>query len=64
MVEQIASNNVVLSSNDVSEVRVLSIEDYGALDVVSEYSIYFVPIMFLIAGYVMMRILSMRDERL
>ena len=50
-------------TENISEISIVEMEIYGALDVVNTYSIYFVPVFLFIAGYVIMRILSMRDIR-
>lgn len=42
------------------QVPIIAFEQYTALDVASQYSILFVPVLVLIIMYILMRILSMR----
>ena len=69
MVNEVLTNEDDLISESkldslITQIETVKFEDYTALDVVELLAICFVPFLILIVSYGMMRILSMRVNRL
>lgn len=69
MVNEVLTNEDDLISESkldslITQIETVKFEDYTALDVVELLAICFVPFLILIVSYGMMRVLSMRVNRL